>query len=102
MNLKELLNAVDDKKLTKAQVEEYYDDLTHIYSKVCMELADLKKKEALFFAEKMRENPENSDAHIKRIFRVTHEGLRLIDLEAYKAIVPRELSSLKNRIYSFL
>lgn len=102
MNLKQTLEAVNDKNLNKSQVESYFDDLTHMYSKVCMELADLRKKEALFFADKMRENPENSDAHIKRLFRVTPEGLRLIDLKAYQAIIPRELSSLKNRIYSLL
>lgn len=100
--LKDLLEVVKDKKLSKEQIEDYYADLTHVYSSVCLELADLKKKEALFFATKMHENPEDSDAKIKRLFRMTKEGMRLIDLNAYKSIIPRELSSLKNRIYSLL
>lgn len=102
MTLRELLKAVEDKKLTKEQVEDYFAELTHLYSKVCLELAELKKKEALFFAEKMEQNPDDSDARIKRLFRVTPERLRIIELDAYKLIIPRELSSLKNRIYSLL
>lgn len=102
MTLKDLLLNIKDKTLSKEQIEEYYSDLTHVYSSVCMELAEIKKGEALFFAEKMEENPDFSDAKIKRLFRVTPNGLRLIELDAYKAIIPRELSSLKNRIYSLL
>jgi len=102
MKLRDLLKAVEDKNLTKAQVEEYYDDLTHVFSKVCMEVADLKKREALFFDEHMRQYPDDSDARIKRLWRITPEGQRLIELEAYKTVLPRELASLKNRIYSLL
>lgn len=100
--LRETLEAVKDKHLTKQQVESYYDDLTHLYSSVCMELADLKKTEALYFMDERTKEPDASDVSIKRKWRVTKEGQRMIDLEVYKTVIPRELSSLKNRIYSLL
>lgn len=100
--LTSLLEKVKDDKLSKEQVEDYHAELTHLFSAVMLERADLKKKEALFFAQKMHENPDESDARIKRQWRITTEGLRLIELEAYKTIIPKEISSLKNRIYSLL
>lgn len=98
MKLKDLLAAVPDKKLTKQQIEGYYDDLTHLYSGVCLELADLKKKEAFYFID----HKQDSDVATKRAWRVTPEGQRMIELDTYKNVIPKELASLKNRIYSLL
>ena len=100
--LQKLLESVKDHALNREQVEQYHSELTHLFSAVMLERADLKKKEALYFADKMRENPDESDARIKRQWRVTTDGLRLIELEAYKTILPKEISSLKNRIYALL
>jgi len=96
--LRDLLTAVKDKKLSKEQIEDYYGDLTHIYSEVCMQLADLKKKEAFYFID----HKQDSDVATKRTWRVTPDGQRMIELEMYKNVIPRELASLKNRIYSLL
>jgi hypothetical protein len=98
MNLRELLVAVKDKNLSKEQIEDYYGDLTHVYSSVCLELADLKKKEAFYFLD----HKQDTDVATKRAWRVTSDGQRMIELEAYKNVIPRELASLKNRIYSLL
>lgn len=100
MNLRETLAAVKDKNLNKQQIEEYYDDLTHVYSAVCLELAELKKREAFFFLDNV--NPQVSDVSVKRKWRVTKEGQRMLELEAYKTVIPKEISSLRNRIYSLL
>ncbi len=100
--LKDLLISVQDKALSKEQCEDYHAELTHLYSGVLMERAELRKKEALYFADKMRDNPDLSDANIKRQWRVEPEGQRLLELEAYKAILPKEIDSLKSRIYSLL
>lgn len=100
--LKETLLAVRDTKLSKKQVEDYFDELTHLFSSVCLELADLKKKEALYFMSEREKEPDASDVSIKRKWRVKPEGQRMIDLEVYKSVIPRELSSLKNRIYALL
>lgn len=98
LSLRELLEAVKDKKLSKEQIEDYYGDLTHVYSSVCLELADLKKKEAFYFIDKK----QDSDVATKRAWRVLPDGQRMIELETYKNVIPRELSSLKNRIYALL
>lgn len=98
MNLRETLAAVKDKNLNKQQIEEYYDDLTHVYSAVCLELAELKKLEAFYFLDHKQE----TDIATKRAWRVTKEGQRMLELEAYKTVIPKEIASLKNRIYSLL
>lgn len=98
MNLRELIEAVKDKNLTKPQIEEYYDDLTHVYSKVCLELSDLKKREAFYFID----HKQDTDIATKRAWRVTPDGQRMLELEAYRTVIPKEIASLKNRIYSFL
>jgi len=96
--LKETLAAVKDKKLTKEQIEDFYADLTHVYSSVCLELADIKKREAFYFID----HKEDTDVATKRKWRVTPDGQRMIELEMYKNVIPRELASLKNRIYALL
>lgn len=98
MTLKELLIAVKEKKLSKEQIEEYYSDLTHVYSSVCLELSELKKLEAFYFID----HKQDSDIATKRTWRVTKEGQRMIELETYKDVIPRELASIKNRIYALL
>lgn len=98
MKLVDLLTAVKEKNLTKRQIEEYYDDLTHVFSSVCIELAELKKAEAFYFIEHKAE----SDVATKRAWRVTSDGQRMLELEAYRTVIPKELASLKNRIYSLL
>ncbi len=102
MKLKDVLVAVQDKKLTKPQIEEYFDDLTHLFSGVCLELSDLKKLEAIYFMDERTKQPDASDVSVKRSWRITKEGQRMIELETYKSVIPRELASLKNRIYSLL
>lgn len=97
-----LLNEVKEENLDLPHLELLRDKLIHLFSLVMLERAELKKKEALYFAEKMRENPDESDARIKRMWRVTQDGLRLLELEAYKTILPKEIDSLKSRIYSLL
>lgn len=97
-SLKETLQEVKDKNLNKQQIEEYYDDLTHVYSAVCLELAEIKKLEAFYFLDHKQE----TDIATKRAWRVTKEGQRMLELEMFKLVIPRELSSLKNRIYSLL
>lgn len=98
--LTQLLEAVKTKNLSKAQLEDYHADLIHLYSAVLIERSDLRKKEAFYFAEKMRDGA--SDVSIKRMFRVTDDGQRLLELEAFKAILPKEIDSIKTRIYALL
>lgn len=102
MKLKDLLEAVKDKNLSKEKIDEYRDELIHLFSAVCIERADLKKKEALYFMDAMEKDGSESDISIKRKWRVTPEGQRLLELEAYKTLLPKEIDSLKSRIYALL
>lgn len=96
--LTDILTAVKDEKLTLDQCERYRDMLVHIYTTVLLERAELRKKEAIYFMEHKLE----SDVATKRAWRVTPEGQRLLMLEAYKAALPKEIDSLRSRIYSLL
>ena len=100
--LKELLTAVKDKNLSKEQIDSYRYELIHLFSAVCIERADLKKKEAFYFMDTMEKDGSESDVSIKRKWRITPEGQRLLDLEAYKTLLPKEIDSLRSRIYSLL
>ncbi len=100
MNLRDLLLAVKDEKLSKEQIEKYRDEMIHLFTAICLELAEKKKLEALYFVKHM--NPQVSDISIKRTWRASPEGQRLLELEAYKTALPKEIDSLKSRVYALL
>ena len=100
--LKTLLEAVKDEKLSKEQIEQYHAELIHLFSAVMLERSDLLKKEAFYFMELKRANPDESDQSIKRKWRVEPAGQRLLELDAYKMILPKEIESCKTRIYALL
>lgn len=93
-----LLEAVKEKNLNKTQLEEMRDDMTHLFSSIMLELAELEKSEALYFLKE--KTPDNSDVSIKRMWRATLEGQRLIELSRYQKALEKEISSLKSRIYA--
>jgi hypothetical protein len=98
MNLKELFESVKEHNLTKTQLENYHSELTSLYAQMLLEMAELEKTEAIFFLTKT--SPEVTDVSIKRMWRGTQSGLRLIELKSFVKATEKVLSSLKNRIYS--
>lgn len=92
----DLIKAVQEKNLTKTQLEEYRDDLSNLYALLMFEMAELEKKEALFFVE----SKLATDIAKKRVWRATTEGQRLIELSRYAKACEKMLSSLKSRIYA--
>jgi len=98
MKLKELLETVKDERLPQPMLEKYRDELIHLQTMVLMERADLQKKEAFYFLDNKKEN----DVSTKRAWRVTPEGQRLIELDAYKSALPKEIKSLESRVYALL
>jgi hypothetical protein len=98
MNLKELLIAVRDEKLTLPMLEKYRDQLIHVRSDILMEIATLKKARAFFLFE-----CEEPTMVLKRMrWEVTKEGQRLIELEGYIRGLRSEIDSLQSRIYAEL
>lgn len=101
MTLKELFHAVREPNLTKTQLESYYDELTNLYGMIHFETAEKEKKEAMYFLENKKDGEvERADIAIKRMWRGTPEGQRLIELGHYSKATEKLLSSVKHRIFS--
>lgn len=101
--LSELFEKVKEKNLTKTTLEEYRDDLTNLYAQMMFELAELEKTEALYFMALKNASPTDkdiSDVAIKRLWRATPQGQRLIELNRYHKATEKILSSLKSRIFA--
>ena len=96
MQLKELLLAINEKRLTKQQLEVYSDDLANLYALMQLELADIRKEKALYWLSDKKE----SDKATERSWAVTAKGQREIELSHYCKAVEKVLSSLRSRIYS--
>lgn len=96
--LTELFEAVREKNLNKTDLESYRDDLTNLFASLMLEMAELEKAEALYFLKE--KTPDTTDVSIKRMWRATLEGQRLIELNRYQKATEKVLSSLKSRIYA--
>jgi hypothetical protein len=96
MKLIDLLREVKDEHLTKSQLEDYHTKLSALFGDIQLEMADLKKKKAIFEAS----DPNDSVAKMKVRWKATPEGQRLIELEGYGRATNTQLRSLKNRLYA--
>jgi len=96
MKLLELIKQVNEKQLTKDQLEKYRDDLANLFAQMQFEMADLRKAKAIYFVEKR----EKTDIGTERTWAVTKEGQREIELSHYCKATEKILSSLKSRLYS--
>lgn len=96
MQLRELLEKVDDRTLQKDDLEQYRDQLSKLYALMSLELADVEKEKALFIDG----YEADSDIQKKRKWQVTHKGLREIELKNYMKGIVVVLSSLKARLYN--
>lgn len=98
--LLDLIKNVQEKTLTKQQLEDYHTELTSLYAQLCWEMAELEKKEAVFFLGEKGLHAELTDVAVKRKWRGTEDGQRLIELKNYEKGTSKVLSSLKNRMYA--
>lgn len=97
----ELINAVEEKNLSKEQLERYYDELSILFARMQMESADIEKVEAVFFAQK-HQDLSLTDVAIKRQWKASELGQKGIELRAWSKGIEKLLRSVKNRIYSLL
>lgn len=98
MTLTELIVAVKEKNLSKDQLENYRDEMSHVYADMQIEMAELEKEEALFMDEDVL--PRESVALCKVKWKATQAGQRLIVLKRYCLATKELLNSLKSRLYS--
>ena len=96
MKLRELIEAVKDRQLSKTQLEVYRDDSVSLFALMKLEMAGIEKEEALYL------NAATEDSHVarKRAWKATHKGLRQIELDNYLGAVSKMIDSLKSRLYS--
>lgn len=97
MKLQELIQSVKEKTLTTEQLENYRDELSHLYALLQLEMADLEKLEAIFMHNK---DDQKSVAQRKIEWKATTDGQRLLELKRYCLAVKEMLNSLKSRLYS--
>lgn len=105
MKLQDLFEAVKEKNLSKQALEDYHTELTSLYAQMMFEMSELEKKEAMYFLEKKKyiigqEEKQRSDVEVKRMWRGTPDGQRLIELKNYDKATTKVLMSLRNRMYA--
>lgn len=93
--LSQLLEAVKEKNLSKEKLGEYRDELANLAAQIQLELADLKKAEALYLLDHAKETAIAT----KTAWNATKEGQRLIELSHYYKACEKILSSCKSRLY---
>lgn len=98
ISLRDLITAVQDRKLSKEQLEGYFDQLSELSALLRLELADIQKEGALF----LDACDEKTNADKERKWKVTQRGQREIELKQYIEAIKPLLASVKNRIYSKL
>lgn len=95
MKLKELFEKVKERNLSKEQLGFYRDELANLAAQIQLELADLKKEEALYILNNAKETAIST----KTAWNGTDKGQRLIELSHYYKATEKILSSLKSRLY---
>ena len=96
MTINELILAVEDKKLSKDDLENYRDQMSALFARLQLEMADKEKEEALFMGNKTE---EQSVAERKVQWKATPSGQRLIELKRWATALKEMLSSLRNRLF---
>lgn len=96
MKLTELFTAIKEENLDKYKLESYHKELSELYAEMHLQLADVKKKKALFLL-----NSTESIVATKRIaWDGSKDGLRETELKGYIKATSQYLRSLKTRMYN--
>ena len=97
--LTDVLLAIKESNLSRAQLEQFEQTFTALYSEYMMRIAVLQKAESLYFGSMEQQHPELPDVKIKRMWRVTDDGLELRQKETEVKVIAKNLSSIKSRIF---
>ena len=96
ITLKELITSVQERKLSKDELEHYRDQMSELFALMSIEMAEIEKSEAIFFSE----CDEPTDIAKKRRWAVTRQGQRQIELKNYLKGTEKMLASLRSRLYT--
>lgn len=96
--LADTLLAVRDEKLELEMCEKYRDTLIHLKTDLQNEIADHKKRRALWLMAS-----EITGVEAKKLaYDATEDGQRLIELVGMVRGLPDEIDGLQSRIYAHL
>lgn len=105
--LRSIIEKVNEKNLTKDQLEQYHSDIVKVYALFHEEIAEIRKVKALYFMDNRYSAtaagtapPKRSDKETERMWQVTEKGQREIELSHWLKATEKLLGSLKNRLYS--
>lgn len=96
--LTDTLAAIKDEHLTLEQCEKYRDTLIHIKTSLHGEIAEYKKRRAIWLSESDIKGVEAS----KMAYDATGDGQRLIELKGMMGGLGGEIDALQSRIYGHL
>jgi hypothetical protein len=99
MQLSDVIKVVKDNKLSKEQLEQYFDMVSALSAELLMEISELEKQEALYMDSKSK---DESVASKKVSWKGSTGGQRLIVLKRYVEASKILLRSIKNKIYAKL
>lgn len=97
--LLDVLQSIKEQNLSRGQLEQFEQTFTALFSDYMMRIAVLQKAESLYFGAMEQTHPELPDVKIKRMWRVTDDGLELRQKETEVKVIAKNLSSIKSRIY---
>ncbi len=98
VTLRDIIQKVSEKQLSRPQLEEYHDDIVKVYAMFQDEIAEVRKAKALYWMD----NPEKTDKGTERKWQVTEKGQREIELSHWIKATEKLLGSLKIRIYNLI
>lgn len=102
-SLQELIKAVKEENLSKDMLEKYHTAVTHLTVDMELELANIEKLSAIYFENNKTDEANGkvyTDIAVKRMWQVTGEGQREIELKRWLRVTGRLLTSCKTRLYS--
>ncbi len=100
MTIQDLLTAVKQENLDKWALEKYHDEATHLFADMQMSMGDLERQEALFFQKP--EFAEDTDIAIKRKWKASVQGQRMIEVKNGLRALSKELSGLRHKLFNTL
>lgn len=93
--LTDLIQSVQERDLTKPQLEDYYQAFLGLFSTIELSIADLEKEEAIYIDS----SQEKSDAARVRKWKATEGGQKLIEYKRKSKVIEKQMSSVKHRLY---
>jgi len=96
MKLQEVFKAIKDENLSKDSLESYHTQLSALCGEMYLEMAQFQKEQAIYLAE----SEEKTTAGAERKWFALPKGQRQIELKNYIRATEKQLSSIKNRLYS--